>query len=389
MTTPTGRRRAKLQCGSSVASTSPCGWVGRARGLVALLGRDVGLQPGLGLDRHRVSLHDPARRPPRRAPPTAARAGAAQRRARTASAPPTRSCAAAAAARGARRRRPGTPSRAHPSTSPLAGRDHLDRCRRCRPCHRPADEQLVLPVVSDDAHRWLPSSGSEHLGAVHLAERVGEQLQPGAVGVAEVDRRSRSPPGTRRRPRRACRAGAPTSRGVTEMARWCRPPSTSAYGPRSSPGRSKKASRLPLPMSKKKWLEPGVVAVLEDLGQRELEDALVELDGPPDVGADQREVVQAPRAAGRPVGGRPAGGRCLIRSRSAAMASRSIDVMDVLSDPEEAVEERVPELAVAVDGAGVHATVRRQHEAGRVEVDHGGHVGDAVRAGGQARRARR
>ena len=52
----------------------------------------------------------------------------------------------------------------------------------------------------------------------------------------------------------------------------------------------------------------GVVAVLEDLGQGELQDALVELDGPSYVGADQREVVQAPRAARRPVGMPRAGG---------------------------------------------------------------------------------
>ena len=48
--------------------------------------------------------------------------------------------------------------------------------------------------------------------------------------------------------------------------------------PSSRPGKSKNASRLPLPMSKKKWVEPLVVAVLEQLGQRELEQALVEVD---------------------------------------------------------------------------------------------------------------
>ena len=44
--------------------------------------------------------------------------------------------------------------------------------------------------------------------------------------------------------------------GSTEMHTWCSPPSTSAYGPTSRPGKSKKASRLPLPMSKKKCVEP-------------------------------------------------------------------------------------------------------------------------------------
>src|SRR4051794_24391134 len=43
----------------------------------------------------------------------------------------------------------------------------------------------------------------------------------------------------------------------------------------------------------------GVVAVLEDLGERELEDALIEVDRASYVGADEREVVQAARAARR------------------------------------------------------------------------------------------
>jgi hypothetical protein len=45
----------------------------------------------------------------------------------------------------------------------------------------------------------------------------------------------------------------------------------------------------------------GVVAVLEDLGQPELQQALVEVDGRADVGADQRDVVQSPRTALRPL----------------------------------------------------------------------------------------
>src|SRR4051812_47997607 len=34
-----------------------------------------------------------------------------------------------------------------------------------------------------------PTGGSDDLGAVHLAERVGDELQPGSVGVPEVQRR--------------------------------------------------------------------------------------------------------------------------------------------------------------------------------------------------------
>src|SRR4029079_13800051 len=74
---------------------------------------------------------------------------------------------------------------------------------------------------------------------------------------------------------------------------------------------------------------------------------------------------------------------CLIRSRSASIAARSIAVTWSSSDPEEAVKESMPELAVAVHGSGVHPAVRREHEAGRVELDHRRHVRDAVRAGGE------
>ena len=66
----------------------------------------------------------------------------------------------------------------------------------------------------------------------------------------------------------------------------------------------------------------GVVAVLDQLGQREAEHVLVEADGPLDVAADQRGVVQAAGGGG---GRSPAGLRCAarMRSRSAAMAVRS------------------------------------------------------------------
>ena len=40
-----------------------------------------------------------------------------------------------------------------------------------------------------------------------------------------------------------------------------------------------------------------VVTVLEQLGERELEEILVEADGPLDVGAQQRHVVHAPSRA--------------------------------------------------------------------------------------------
>ncbi len=57
-----------------------------------------------------------------------------------------------------------------------------------------------------------PRTRSEHVLAVHLAERVGDQLQAGPVGVAEVDRGAAVQRVLDAGRRRACRAGAPSAR---------------------------------------------------------------------------------------------------------------------------------------------------------------------------------
>src|SRR5258707_13759986 len=54
--------------------------------------------------------------------------------------------------------------------------------RHRAPGGRRAVCDLVRPGVAD-----RPGLTSHDLVAVHLSERVGEELQPGAVGVAEVD----------------------------------------------------------------------------------------------------------------------------------------------------------------------------------------------------------
>ena len=48
-------------------------------------------------------------------------------------------------------------------------------------------------------------------------------------------------------------------------------------------------------------VRPGVIAVLEDVGKRELEEALVELDRPAHIGREERDVVDAAGARGRAV----------------------------------------------------------------------------------------
>jgi hypothetical protein len=57
-----------------------------------------------------------------------------------------------------------------------------------------------------------------------------------------------------------------------------------------------------LPTSKKEVRGSLVVPVAEELGERELQDALVKLDRLLDVGADQRGVVNAAGGGRRPAG---------------------------------------------------------------------------------------
>ena len=68
----------------------------------------------------------------------------------------------------------------------------------------------------------------------------------------------------------------------------------SVNGGWSWPGKSKKPSRLWLPMSKKKWLD-----------QREAQELLVEADRLLVVGADQGLVVDPGGGGRRPLGDRP------------------------------------------------------------------------------------
>ena len=58
------------------------------------------------------------------------------------------------------------------------------------------------------------AAGLQDLGAVHLAERVGEQFKPGAVGVLEVDRGPALRRGIPPPRRRACPSGNPTYPGA-------------------------------------------------------------------------------------------------------------------------------------------------------------------------------
>ena len=67
------------------------------------------------------------------------------------------------------------------------------------------------------------------------------------------------------------------------------------------PGEVEERERVAVADVEEEVRRAAVVAVLEHLGERELEQALVEVDRPLDVAAEQRDVVHAPRGRGRTV----------------------------------------------------------------------------------------
>src|SRR5262245_58701858 len=71
-------------------------------------------------------------------------------------------------------------------------RGRVDSSARGRAARRSRAGCAITANVTRPADRPLPAPCgdlSEHLGAVHLPEWVGAQLEPRAVRVAEVDRR--------------------------------------------------------------------------------------------------------------------------------------------------------------------------------------------------------
>jgi hypothetical protein len=121
--------------------------------------------------------------------------------------------------------------------------------RQRRPIARASQSQprAIEPVWPSSAlgqYRELVAAGStfcirlflprrsdlKHLGAVHLPQRIGDQLEPRAVGVTEVDRRAALlevlDSGLVELALEVLQVA-----GSTGMAMWCSPPSTSAYVP--------------------------------------------------------------------------------------------------------------------------------------------------------------
>jgi V8-like Glu-specific endopeptidase len=140
--------------------------------------------------------------------------------------------------------------------------------------------------------------GLHDLGAVHFAERVGEQFKPGAVGVLEVDRG-------------LARDVVFHSRGV-ELALQVIPlvlghrdryvvevPERLPVRPQVKTGEVEERQQVSVADVEEEVARPRIVPVAEDLGQRELQQSLVELDRLLDIGADERGVVDTARRGSR------------------------------------------------------------------------------------------
>jgi len=146
---------------------------------------------------------------------------------------------------------------------------------------------------------WIGAAFLAHRLAVHLAQGILEQLEPLAVGAGEVQRRAAQ---VHRLDARICQLVPECSQrsSVTEIAMWCRPPSTSRYGPRSSPGSRRKQGGSRCRRRRRS------ASNLDSRGSRRARSAgtrgrLVELDRPLDVTREEREVVYAACRRGPPL----------------------------------------------------------------------------------------
>src|SRR4051812_6232256 len=167
-------------------------------------------------------------------------------------------------------------------------------------CSPPPSEPKLPP-----AQKWpfLRGRGrSEHLRAVHLAERVGDELDPRAVGIAEVHRDAavhlvRHAGLGEPLHELAPAVGIDADRHVVQAAQH--------LGVRADvqAGEVEEREQVPVPDVEEEVRRARVVAVLDQLGEREAQHVLVEADGALHVAADQRRVVQAASRGGRALPG--------------------------------------------------------------------------------------
>src|SRR3954454_9827601 len=146
---------------------------------------------------------------------------------------------------------------------------------------------------------WL----SEDVVAVHLAQRVGDQLDAGAVGVAEVHRDAAV------HLMLDAGIGEPLHQlippfGVDADGHVVQPAEYLGVGADVQAGEVEEGQQIAVADVEEEVRGARVVPVLDQLGQREAQHVLVEADCPLDVAADQRGVVQAARSRLRTLAGR-------------------------------------------------------------------------------------
>src|SRR4051794_6777100 len=144
---------------------------------------------------------------------------------------------------------------------------------------------------------------SEDVVAVHLAERVGDELDAGAVGIAEVDRDAAVHDVLDVGVGESLHQLAPALR-LDADGYVVQPAEDLGVGADVEAGEVEEGQQVAVADVEEEVRGPGVVPVLDQLGEREAEHVLVEADCPLDVAADQRGVVQAARGRLRTLAGR-------------------------------------------------------------------------------------
>src|SRR3954454_4155812 len=163
---------------------------------------------------------------------------------------------------------------------------------------------------------WAASSRfrliSEHPLALRLSERVGDQLEAGAVGIAEVDRDAAVQFVLDLRVGEPLHQLLPAA-GLDADRHVMQPAEDLGVGSDVESGKVEEGEQVAVAEVEEEMRGAGIVAVLDQFGQRKAEDVLIEADGPPDVAADERGVVQ-------PAGGglRTFAGRLQVRGPDAA-----------------------------------------------------------------------
>src|SRR4051812_6243078 len=138
---------------------------------------------------------------------------------------------------------------------------------------------------------WTGRS-SENLCAVHLTEWVGDQFDAGSVGIAEVQRDPAVLGDLDRRRGQFLLEVLPPVGGHADR-HVVQTPEDLTVRLQVQPRKVEERQQIGVADVEEEVRRTVVVAVLDELGQRELEQLLIEPDGSFDVAADERRVMQS------------------------------------------------------------------------------------------------